>query len=197
MPRSGIVPAADAVDVPRQRARRSTTRSCRRSAIARRSPITTSPRSSTSCRRPSAQPAGAWIHYGLTSQRRRRHRVVLGAARRRRPADRGVDRAARRRVVDLARAHRDTVMIGRTHGIHAEPTTFGAKVALWALQVDRDRSRLRAARRRDRGVQAQRRRRHVLQHRSVGRGASSVERLGLTPVPATQVIARDRHAEYL
>ena len=35
--------------------------------------------------------------------------------------------------------HRDTVMIGRTHGIHAEPTTFGAKVALWALQVDRDR----------------------------------------------------------
>ena len=37
-------------------------------------------------------------------------------------------------------------MIGRTHGIHAEPTTFGAKVALWALQVDRDRTRLRAAR---------------------------------------------------
>ena len=37
-------------------------------------------------------------------------------------------------------------MIGRTHGIHAEPTTFGAKVALWALQVDRDRERLRAAR---------------------------------------------------
>ncbi len=36
-------------------------------------------------------------------------------------------------------------MIGRTHGIHAEPTTFGAKVALWALQVDRDRTRLRAA----------------------------------------------------
>ena len=37
-------------------------------------------------------------------------------------------------------------MIGRTHGVHAEPTTFGAKVALWALQVDRDRTRLRAAR---------------------------------------------------
>ena len=37
-------------------------------------------------------------------------------------------------------------MIGRTHGIHAEPTTFGAKVALWAAQVDRDRTRLRAAR---------------------------------------------------
>ena len=48
-------------------------------------------------------------------------------------------------VVDLARRHRDTVMIGRTHGIHAEPTTFGAKVALWALQLDRDRTRLRTA----------------------------------------------------
>ena len=43
-------------------------------------------------------------------------------------------------LLDLARRHRDTVMIGRTHGVHAEPTTFGAKLALWALQVDRDRA---------------------------------------------------------
>jgi len=49
-------------------------------------------------------------------------------------------------LIGLAREHRDTVMIGRTHGIHAEPTTFGAKVALWALQVERDRERLRTAR---------------------------------------------------
>ena len=49
-------------------------------------------------------------------------------------------------LVELARSHRDTVMIGRTHGVHAEPTTFGAKVALWALQVARDRTRLQAAR---------------------------------------------------
>ncbi|MFM8415885.1 MAG: lyase family protein, partial [Actinomycetota bacterium] len=48
-------------------------------------------------------------------------------------------------LVREACQHRDTPMIGRTHGIHAEPTTFGAKVALWALQVDRDRRRLRAA----------------------------------------------------
>ena len=60
-------------------------------------------------------------------------------------------------------------MIGRTHGIHAEPTTFGAKVALWALQVDRDRDRLRAARDGRRRVQAERRGRHVLEHRSGGR----------------------------
>jgi adenylosuccinate lyase len=99
-------------------------------------------------------------------------------------------------VVEMARTHLDTVMIGRTHGIHAEPTTFGAKVALWALQLDRDRTRLRAARRSvavcklsgavgtysnvDPAVEA-----HV--------GAA----LGLRPVPATQVIARDRHAELL
>ncbi len=99
-------------------------------------------------------------------------------------------------LVPLARAHVGTTMIGRTHGIHAEPTTFGAKVALWALQVDRDRTRLRAAREAvgvcklsgavgtysnvDPAVEA-----HV--------GAA----LGLRPVPATQVIARDRHAEFL
>ena len=49
-------------------------------------------------------------------------------------------------VAALAREHRDTVMIGRTHGVHAEPTTFGAKAALWALQIERDRKRLIAAR---------------------------------------------------
>ena len=48
-------------------------------------------------------------------------------------------------LVRLAREHRNTVMIGRTHGIHAEPATFGAKVALWALQVDRDRERQHGA----------------------------------------------------
>ena len=84
---------------------------------------------------------------------------------------------------------------GRTHGMHAEPTTFGAKFALWALQADRDRLRLR-------------RRESV----AVGKLSGAVgtysnidpevearvcAALGLTPVPATQVIARDRHAEYL
>ena len=141
------------------------------------------------------QPAGAWIHYGLTSSDvvdtawcwmlRDACDLLLEAA-----------DGLVATLVRLAREHRDTVMIGRTHGIHAEPTTFGAKVALWALQVDRDRSRLRAARDTvavcklsgavgtysniDPSVEA-----HVA-------GA-----LGLRPVPATQVIARDRHAEFL
>jgi adenylosuccinate lyase len=140
-------------------------------------------------------PAGAWIHYGLTSS------DVVDTAwcwMLRDAADLLITAADDLLVtrVRLAREHRDTVMIGRTHGIHAEPTTFGAKVALWALQVARDRDRLRAARATvavcklsgavgtysniDPSIEA-----HV--------GAA----LNLTPVPATQVIARDRHAEYL
>ena len=95
-----------------------------------------------------------------------------------------------------ALAHRHTAMVGRTHGVHAEPTTFGMKVALWCLQADRDRERLRPAR----------------TAVAVGKLSGAVgtysnidpviERdvcaaIGLTPVPATQVVARDRHAEYL
>jgi len=99
-------------------------------------------------------------------------------------------------LVDMARTHRDTVMIGRTHGIHAEPTTFGAKVALWALQVDRDRQRLRAARA---AVNVCKLSGAVGTYSNVDPSVERyvADRLGLTPVPATQVIARDRHAEYL
>jgi adenylosuccinate lyase len=140
-------------------------------------------------------PAAAWIHFGLTSSDvvdtalcwALRDAVDLLVA--------AEDRLLAT-LLPLARAHLDTVMVGRTHGIHAEPTTFGAKAALWALQVDRDRTRLRAARDAvavcklsgavgtysnvDPAVEA-----HV--------GAA----LGLQAVPATQVIARDRHAEFL
>jgi adenylosuccinate lyase len=91
---------------------------------------------------------------------------------------------------------RATPMVGRTHGVHAEPMTFGAKLALWCLQADRDRERLRRAR-------------HTI---AVGKLSGAVgtysnidpaveafvcKALGLQPVPATQVVARDRHAEYL
>ncbi|MFN6118949.1 MAG: adenylosuccinate lyase [Actinomycetes bacterium] len=140
-------------------------------------------------------PAGAWIHYGLTSS------DVVDTAwcwMLRDAADLLIDASTELlgTLVEMAHRHRDTVMVGRTHGVHAEPTTFGAKVALWALQVDRDRQRLRAAR-------------EVVSvcklSGAVGTYSNidpSVERfvahrLGLRPVPATQVIARDRHAEYL
>ena len=140
-------------------------------------------------------PAGAWIHYGLTSS------DVVDRAwcwMMRDACDQLIAAATElmRTLVLLAREHRDTVMIGRTHGIHAEPTTFGAKVALWALQVERDRVRLRAARASVAVCKLS---------GAVGTFSNidpSIERhvadaLGLQPVPATQVIARDRHAEFL
>ena len=139
--------------------------------------------------------AGPWIHYGLTSSDvvdTAQCWVLTGAA----DALLAAMDAWVAALVGLAERHRGTVMVGRTHGIHAEPTTFGAKVALWALQADRDRTRLRNAR-------------HNI---AVGKLSGAVgtysnidpaieahvcAALGLTAVPATQVIARDRHAEFL
>ncbi len=140
-------------------------------------------------------PDGAWIHYGLTST----DVVDTALAWMLRDACDLMLAASDEFVATLkalALAHRDTVMIGRTHGIHAEPTTFGAKVALWCLQADRDRSRLRQARETI-GV--------CKLSGAVGTYSNidpAVERhvgaaLGLTPVPSTQVLARDRHAEFL
>ncbi len=141
------------------------------------------------------QPAGAWIHYGLTSS------DVVDTAwcwALRDAADLLLEASSSllKTVVELARAHRDTVMIGRTHGIHAEPTTFGAKVALWALQIARDRDRLRAARR---SIAVCKLSGAVGTYSNIDPSIEAYvgEQLGLTPVPATQVIARDRHAEYL
>jgi adenylosuccinate lyase len=140
-------------------------------------------------------PAGSWIHYGLTST------DVVDTAlcwAMRDVASGLIDASTEllRTLVDLARTHRDTVMIGRTHGIHAEPTTFGAKAALWALQVDRDRSRLIAARE---AVSVMKLSGAVGTYSNVPPEVEAhVGRaLGLTPVPATQVVARDRHAEFL
>ena len=141
------------------------------------------------------QPAGAWIHYGLTSS------DVVDTAwcwALRDAADLLSDASSEliETMTDLAHAHRDTVMIGRTHGIHAEPTTFGAKVALWALQVGRDRDRLRAARA---AIAVCKLSGAVGTYSNIDPSVEAFigEQLGLSPVPATQVIARDRHAEYL
>jgi len=141
------------------------------------------------------QPAGSWIHHGLTSSDvvdtawcwmlRDAVDVLLAAA------DELVDS-----LVRLARRHRHTVTIGRTHGVHAEPTTFGAKLALWALQVDRDRARLRAARD---AVAVCKLSGAVGTYSNIDPAVEAHvgTALGLVPVPATQVIARDRHADYL
>ena len=106
----------------------------------------------------------------------------------------GVDRL-RQAVRRQAAQHRDTVMIGRTHGIHAEPITFGLKCASWWAELGRDRRRLAVARD---GIA------YGKLSGAVGTFANhdpAVERavlarLGLKAEPiATQVVPRDRHAE--
>jgi adenylosuccinate lyase len=139
---------------------------------------------------------GRWLHYGLTSadvvdtatalQVREAGELLLA----------GLDRALEA-VVRRAEEHRETVMAGRTHGVHAEPITFGAKLTGWAFELDRDRERLARA----------------LESMRVGKLAGAVgtygggdpeverlacERLGLVPEQAaTQIVPRDRHAELL
>lgn len=140
-------------------------------------------------------PAGAWIHHGLTST------DVVDTAwcwMLHDAADlivRALDELIST-TITLARAHRSTVMIGRTHGIHAEPTTFGAKVALWALQLDRDRYRMQSA---QRAISVCKLSGAVGTYSNIDPAVEThvARALGLNAVPATQVIARDRHAEYL
>ena len=118
-------------------------------------------------RRPPRRRVGAPRAHVERCRRHRRSSVTLVRARR--PRDR---RSRRARGGDRGPGPRVPrhPMVGRTHGIHAEPTTFGAKLALWALQVRRDRVRLRRGARRDRSRQALGRGRHVLQRRPRGRG---------------------------
>src|SRR5437660_5944825 len=137
---------------------------------------------------------GRWIHYGLTSSDVVDTALALQIQAAGRLLLEEID-AALAAVVRRAEEHRRTVTIGRSHGIHAEPTTFGWKLAGWAFELDRGRTRLL------RGLEATR----VGQlSGTVGTYAHvepEVERLacevlGLEPDPlSTQVIARDRHAE--
>ncbi len=140
-------------------------------------------------------PAGAYIHHGLTSTDvvdtawcwalRDASNLIIDEL------EKLIDVAT-----DLARAHRSTLMIGRTHGIHAEPTTFGAKVALWVLQLRRDMGRWRSARD---AVAVCKLSGAVGTYSNIDPAVEQFvgESLGLEPVPATQVINRDRHAEFL
>ncbi len=140
-------------------------------------------------------PHGAWLHHGLTST------DVVDTAQcwaLRDAADLLIEAQSDliEALIELARDHKDTPMIGRTHGIHAEPTTFGAKVALWAMQVDRDRQRMMEARA---NIAVCKLSGAVGTYSNISPDVEAhvADHLGLIPVPATQVIARDRHAEYL
>jgi adenylosuccinate lyase len=140
-------------------------------------------------------PAGKWVHYGLTSSDVVDTALCLTLTR---AADVLIEASSELVVALKGRAleFRETPMVGRTHGIHAEPTTFGAKLALWCLQADRDRDRLRAARR---AVAVGKLSGAVGTYSNVDPAVEAhvCAALGLTAVPATQVIARDRHAQYL
>jgi adenylosuccinate lyase len=140
--------------------------------------------------------AGRWIHFGMTSsdlldttlalQLREAADLVLGRLE-------GLLAAVRDRALE----YRDTVCVGRTHGVVAEPTTFGHKLAVWAFELDRDRDRLRRAR----------------ETVSVGKVSGAVgtysavdpfveeyvcRELDLAPADAaTQIVQRDRHGEYM
>jgi adenylosuccinate lyase len=139
---------------------------------------------------------GRWVHYGLTSSDVVDTALALQIREAGALVAEGVDRALEA-VLKLARKHRHTICIGRSHGIHAEPTTFGWKLAGWAFELDRSRARLTRALEANRVGQLS---------GTVGTYAAvdpeveriACERLGLEPDPlSTQVIARDRHAELL
>ncbi len=140
-------------------------------------------------------PAGMWVHYGLTST----DVVDTGLCWALRDAADLIIEALGgliEVVKTMATTHRATPMIGRTHGVHAEPTTFGAKVALWGLQIDRDRTRMMRARE---AVAVCKLSGAVGTYSNIEPEVEArvAAHLGLVAVPATQVIARDRHAEYL
>jgi adenylosuccinate lyase len=141
-------------------------------------------------------PEGRWIHYGLTSsdvldtglalQLRAATDVLLGDLE-------PLLATVKRRALEF----RDTVCMGRSHGIHAEPTSFGHKLAVFAFQLDRDRTRLRRARE---AVSVGAISGVVGSYASVDPEVEALvcERLGLQPAEAsTQVIQRDRHAEFV
>jgi adenylosuccinate lyase len=140
-------------------------------------------------------PAAKWVHYGLTSYDVVDTAMSVTLVR---ATDLVIDAVDALEAAVVARAveHRSTPMVGRTHGIHAEPITFGGKLALWALQLRRDRARLVRARA---AVAVGKLSGAVGTYSNVDPQVEAFvcERLGLQPVPATQVIARDRHAELL
>jgi adenylosuccinate lyase len=141
-------------------------------------------------------PSARWLHFGLTSS----DVIDTGQALQMRAACdlilKNLD-ALKQAVRIRADEHRRTPMIGRTHGVHAEPMTFGLKLALWYSELTRDVERIRRAR-------------EVV---SVGQLSGAVgtfghlppaietdvcRALGLQPAPvSSQVIQRDRHAELL
>ncbi len=141
-------------------------------------------------------PSARWLHFGLTSsdvidtaqalQMREACDVILKDL-----------EALNETIRERAMEHRRTPMIGRTHGVHAEPMTFGLKLALWYAEVGRDIARVRQART---AISVGKLSGAVgtFAHLPPSIEADVCRRLGLEPAPvASQVIQRDRHAELM
>ena len=140
-------------------------------------------------------PHATWIHYGLTST----DVVDTGLCWALRDSCFRIERWLTEVIHLLVKGsseHRYTMMIGRTHGVHAEPTTFGMKAALFGLQLARDRERLGQA---FRAISVCKLSGAVGTYSNISPEVEHAvaRRLDLTPVPATQVVARDRHAEFM
>jgi adenylosuccinate lyase len=141
------------------------------------------------------QPQGRWIHFGLTSSDvvdTALSLTLVNACKLLKSALQNLLNSLKNKAVE----HQDTLTIGRTHGQHAEPMTFGVKLALWAHQVARDLKRLEFCQ----------------NEIAVGKLSGAVgtysnidpkiekialSQLGLRPEPSTQVISRDHHASYI
>jgi adenylosuccinate lyase len=141
-------------------------------------------------------PSARWLHFGLTSSD-----VVdtAQALQMRQACDLVIRNVATlmEAVRERAEEHRRTPMIGRTHGVHAEPMTFGLKLALWYAELQRNLDRLLRARDviavgKISGAVG------TFAHLDPSIEAQVCERLGLEPAPvSSQVIQRDRHAELM
>jgi adenylosuccinate lyase len=150
----------------------------------------------TRCLSESMGPESKWVHYGLTSTDlvdTALSALIVQAL------DMIAGDIERLLAVlrEQAKAHKYTVMMGRTHGVHAEPTTFGLKLALWVAELQRNQERLQAAR----------------QNIAYGKLSGAVgtyanidpqveayvcRKMGLQPAAvATQTLQRDRHAQVL
>jgi adenylosuccinate lyase len=142
----------------------------------------------------SAGPAGRWIHYGLTSsdvldtalalQLRRAGEIVVPGA-----------RALAAALAERAREHAGTLCVGRTHGVHAEPTSFGLKLAGFAFEAHRNAQRLeRAFAQAATGAISGAVGTYATLGPDYERRVLAVLGLPAEPV-STQVVPRDRHAE--
>jgi adenylosuccinate lyase len=141
-------------------------------------------------------PEARYLHFGLTS-----YDVVdtALALQLQQAADILLEdlEALRLVIADLAQRHKRTIMVGRTHGIHAEPVTFGLKLLLWYSEVERNLDRLRRAKEtvaygKLSGAVG------TFAHLPLSVEAYVCTRLGLKPAPiSSQVLSRDRHAEFM